>query len=135
MADFTELLNAAEGGRPQAAADLFSLVYEDLRRLAGQHLAQERSGHTLQPTALVHEVYLRLFGGPVRGLPAGETALEEPPALLRRRRRGHAADPGRRRPAGRAGTSAAAGGPASPWIPTGSPCRRSPRNCWPWTRP
>lgn len=67
MADFTDLLNAAEGGRPQAATDLFSLIYEDLRKLAGQHLAWERSGHTLQATALVHEVYLRLFGFPSAG--------------------------------------------------------------------
>jgi RNA polymerase sigma factor (TIGR02999 family) len=61
---FTELLDAAGGGDRQAAADLFSLVYDDLRQLAGLHLVHERPGQTLQPTALVHEVYLRLLGGP-----------------------------------------------------------------------
>jgi RNA polymerase sigma factor (TIGR02999 family) len=62
MSRFTDLLEAAGGGDGQAAADLFSLVYDDLRQLAGLHLAQERPGQTLQPTALVHEVYLRLLG-------------------------------------------------------------------------
>ncbi len=64
MARFTDLLDAAGTGDRQAAADLFAIVYDDLRQLAGQHLAHESPGHTLQPTALVHEVYLRLLGVP-----------------------------------------------------------------------
>jgi RNA polymerase sigma factor (TIGR02999 family) len=56
------ILNAIENGDPQAAAKLLPLVYDELRRLAAQKLAQEKAGHTLQPTALVHEAYLRLVG-------------------------------------------------------------------------
>jgi RNA polymerase sigma factor (TIGR02999 family) len=67
MADVTQILSAIEQGDPQAAEQLLPLVYEDLRRLAAQQLAREVVGHTLQPTALVHEAYLRLLGeGPDR---------------------------------------------------------------------
>jgi RNA polymerase sigma factor (TIGR02999 family) len=62
MNDVTQLLNAIEGGDPHAAADLLPLVYDELRRLAAQKLAQESPGQTLQATALVHEAYLRLVG-------------------------------------------------------------------------
>jgi RNA polymerase sigma factor (TIGR02999 family) len=62
MNDVTQLLNAIEGGDPHAAADLLPLVYDELRRLAAQKLAQEPPGQTLQATALVHEAYLRLVG-------------------------------------------------------------------------
>ena len=62
MEDVTQLLNAIEQGDPQAAARLLPLVYDELRRLAAQKLAQEKPGQTLQPTALVHEAYLRLVG-------------------------------------------------------------------------
>jgi RNA polymerase sigma factor (TIGR02999 family) len=58
--DITHLLNAAEQGDPGAASQLLPLVYEELRRLAAQRLAQEKPGQTLEATALVHEVYLRL---------------------------------------------------------------------------
>lgn len=58
----TGLLHRASGGDRQATNDLFPVVYDELRRLAGQHLVAERRGHTLQPTALVHEAYLRLVG-------------------------------------------------------------------------
>lgn len=58
----TQLLNDASEGDSQAAAALLPLVYEELRRLAQQRLANEPSGQTLQPTALVHEAYLRLLG-------------------------------------------------------------------------
>src|SRR2546427_9189065 len=64
MNDVTQLLNAIDAGDPHAAADLLPLVYDELRRLAGQRLAQERSGQTLQATALVHEAYLRLVASP-----------------------------------------------------------------------
>src|SRR5262245_42842854 len=62
MADVTQLLAAAAAGDRQAAADLLPLVYSELRRLAAARLAAEPAGHTLQPTALVHEAYLRLVG-------------------------------------------------------------------------
>jgi RNA polymerase sigma factor (TIGR02999 family) len=60
MADVTRILSAIEEGDPHAAADLLPLVYNELRRLAAARMAEERSGQTLQPTALVHEAYLRL---------------------------------------------------------------------------
>jgi RNA polymerase sigma factor (TIGR02999 family) len=60
VSDLTHLLNAAERGDPQAAEQLLPLVYDELRKLAAQKLAQERPGQTLQATALVHEAYLRL---------------------------------------------------------------------------
>jgi RNA polymerase sigma factor (TIGR02999 family) len=62
MTDVTRLLDAAAAGDRQAAADLLPAVYEELRALAAARLAGERGGHTLQPTALVHEAYLRLVG-------------------------------------------------------------------------
>ena len=58
----TVLLSQLAAGRADAAERLFPLVYEELRSLAGGHLARERAGHTLQPTALVNEVYVRLVG-------------------------------------------------------------------------
>jgi RNA polymerase sigma factor (TIGR02999 family) len=60
MDDASRLLNAIAQGDPHAAADLLPLVYDELRRLAAQKLAQEAPGQTLQATALVHEAYLRL---------------------------------------------------------------------------
>jgi RNA polymerase sigma factor (TIGR02999 family) len=62
MADVTLLLDAAAAGDPKAAAALLPLVYDELRQLAAQKLVQEKPGQTLQPTALVHEAYLRLVG-------------------------------------------------------------------------
>jgi RNA polymerase sigma factor (TIGR02999 family) len=63
MADLTQILSAVADGDPQAAADLLPLVYDELRKLAAARLADEKPGQTLQPTALVHEAYLRLVGG------------------------------------------------------------------------
>jgi RNA polymerase sigma factor (TIGR02999 family) len=63
MNDVTRILSAIKQGDPQAAAQLLPLVYDELRQLAAQRLAQEKPGQTLQPTALVHEAYLRLVGG------------------------------------------------------------------------
>ncbi len=60
--DVTSIISAIEQGNPQAAEELLPLVYEELRKLAAQKLAQERPGQTLQATALVHEAYLRLVG-------------------------------------------------------------------------
>jgi RNA polymerase sigma factor (TIGR02999 family) len=62
MSDVTRILSAIEQGDPQAAGQLLPLVYNELRRLATQKLAGEAPGQTLQPTALVHEAYLRLVG-------------------------------------------------------------------------
>ncbi len=60
--EITQLLNAASGGDKRASAELLPLVYEELRKLARARMAAEPAGHTLQPTALVHEAYLRLVG-------------------------------------------------------------------------
>ena len=60
MSDVTRILSAIEQGDPHAAGQLLPLVYDELRKLAAQKLAQEKPGQTLQATALVHEAYLRL---------------------------------------------------------------------------
>src|SRR6058998_740578 len=60
MSEVTDILNAIEQGNPHAAEQLLPLVYDELRQLAAQRLAQEKPGQTLQATALVHEAYLRL---------------------------------------------------------------------------
>jgi RNA polymerase sigma factor (TIGR02999 family) len=62
MSKLTLLLEAADRGDPRAAAELFPLVYDELRRLAAARMAVEAPGHTLSATALVHEAYLRLVG-------------------------------------------------------------------------
>src|SRR5213082_2080271 len=62
MTNVTHILSAIEQGDPQAAEQLLPLVYDELRKLAAQKLAQEKPGQTLQATALVHEAYLRLVG-------------------------------------------------------------------------
>jgi RNA polymerase sigma factor (TIGR02999 family) len=67
MADVTQLLDAAATGDPRAAAELLPLVYDELRKLAAARMAAENTGHTLQPTALVHEAYLRLVDSERRG--------------------------------------------------------------------
>jgi RNA polymerase sigma factor (TIGR02999 family) len=67
MPDVTHLLDAAAGGDRHAAAELLPLVYDELRKLAAVRMAAESPNHTLQPTALVHEAYLRLIG-PNNGL-------------------------------------------------------------------
>jgi len=60
MSEVTRILSAIEQGAPHASEQLLPLVYEELRRLAAQKMAQEKPGQTLQTTALVHEAYLRL---------------------------------------------------------------------------
>jgi RNA polymerase sigma factor (TIGR02999 family) len=62
MSEVTRILAAIEGGDAHAAAQLLPLVYDELRKLASRKLAAEKPGQTLQPTALVHEAYLRLVG-------------------------------------------------------------------------
>src|SRR6478736_10047260 len=62
MSDATVLLGAVERGDPKAAEELLELVYDELRHLASAKMAQQAPGQTLQPTALVHEAWLRLVG-------------------------------------------------------------------------
>jgi RNA polymerase sigma factor (TIGR02999 family) len=64
MSEVTRILSAIDQGDPHAASQLLPLVYEELRKLAAQKLAHETPGQTLQPTALVHEAYLRLVSSP-----------------------------------------------------------------------
>jgi RNA polymerase sigma factor (TIGR02999 family) len=63
MSDVTRVLRQIEAGEPAAADELLPLVYDELRKLAAQKMAQEKPGQTLQATALVHEAYLRLVDG------------------------------------------------------------------------
>jgi RNA polymerase sigma factor (TIGR02999 family) len=63
MSDVTQILNAIDQGDTKAADQLLPLVYDELRKLAAQKLAQEKPGQTLEATALVHEAYMRLVGG------------------------------------------------------------------------
>src|SRR5690349_4831406 len=67
MKDASRILESARQGNSQAASELLPLVYEELRKLAAQAMAREPAGHTLQPTALVHEAYLRLLGQEAQG--------------------------------------------------------------------
>jgi RNA polymerase sigma factor (TIGR02999 family) len=67
MNDVTQILNAIEGGDSKAADELLPLIYEELRILAAQKLSRELPGLTIQATALVHEVYLRLIGSEATG--------------------------------------------------------------------
>jgi RNA polymerase sigma factor (TIGR02999 family) len=62
MSQVTQLLQAVDSGDPKAASKLLPLIYNELRQLATQKLAEEKPGQTLQATALVHEAYLRLVG-------------------------------------------------------------------------
>ncbi|MHC4132961.1 MAG: sigma-70 family RNA polymerase sigma factor [Planctomycetota bacterium] len=63
MSEVTRILSAIEQGDVRAVDELFPLVYQELRQLAAQRMSKEKSGQTLQATALVHEAYLRLVGG------------------------------------------------------------------------
>src|SRR4051794_6451662 len=62
MTDVTHILESMGAGNPNAAERLLPLVYEELRKLAAHKMAHEAAGHTLQPTALVHEAWLRVAG-------------------------------------------------------------------------
>src|SRR6476469_1610619 len=62
MRDVTQILHSMAAGDPSAADQLLPLVYDELRKLAAHRLAHQAPGQTLQPTALVHEAYLRLVG-------------------------------------------------------------------------
>ena len=73
MSDVTHLLERANRGDGQAAAELLPLVYDELRKLAAGHMANEGPGHTLDATGLVHEAYLRLVASPLRERGEGPT--------------------------------------------------------------
>jgi hypothetical protein len=93
MSDVTQILDAIAQGDPHAVAPLLP-VYDELRQLAAQRLAQEQPGQTLQATALVHEAYLRLVGhdqaqhcstaGPGRGGGRQQESLDTEPDNLSR---------------------------------------------------
>ena len=68
--DVTQILNAVQSGNTHAAAELLPLLYNELRQIAASKMANEAAGHTLQPTALVHEAWLRLVGGEQRAWPS-----------------------------------------------------------------
>jgi len=72
MTDVTRVLSALEHGDPSAAEQLLPLVYDELRKLAAARLSHECAGQTLQPTALVHEAYLRLVNPPQSSPAAGD---------------------------------------------------------------
>src|SRR5882724_3785167 len=75
MNTVTQILHSLSEGDPHAASQLLPLVYEELRQLAARKLAHETPGQTLQPTALVHEAYLRLVASMRRG-PEDETSWD-----------------------------------------------------------
>lgn len=93
----TRALRAAAEGRPEAAGELLPLVYDDLRRLARARLAREAPGRTLQPTALVHEAWLRLCSNGDPGFGSRRHFVAAAAAAMRR----ILVDDARRRLAGR----------------------------------
>src|SRR3954447_21610439 len=108
VSEVSRVLAAVERGDPGAAASLLPLVYGELRTLAARRLAGEKTGQTLQATALVHEAYARPGGGAARGRSGGRGGggpRARPRPLLRRRRGGHAPHPGRGRPPEEAGAA------------------------------
>jgi hypothetical protein len=79
MSEVTIILNAIQKGDPKAAEELLPLVYEELRKLAASKLASQPPDQTLQPTALVHEAYLRCWGTEVTpGRIAGISSRRRP---------------------------------------------------------
>jgi RNA polymerase sigma factor (TIGR02999 family) len=135
MNEVTRILSAIEQGDPSAAEQLLPLVYDELRKLAAQKLAQEAPGQTLQATALVHEAYLRLVRSP-------RSAQGQPPADPPWDSRGHffaaAAEAMRRILVERArhkGTLKRGGRARRLDLEQLEPAARSARTtCWPWTR-
>ena len=95
MTDVTQLLLAADRGDPKAIDELLPLVYVELRKLAAAKLAKEKQEHTLQPTAVVHEVYsTRRQGSGGRDSTGEQPAVEQPGTLFWCGLGGHAAHPG-----------------------------------------
>ena len=79
MSDVSRILSQIERGDPAAAEELLPLVYSELRKLAAANLAHEKPGQTLQPTALVHEAYLRLVANHERSEIRGQRSDQESP--------------------------------------------------------
>ena len=75
MSELTQILNAIARGDRHAADQLLPLVYDELRQLAAQKMAHEKPGQTLQPTALVHEAYLRLMASGDASAPENTTGI------------------------------------------------------------
>jgi len=103
MNEVTHILNAIEQGDPHAAEQLLPLVYDELRKLAAQKMAQEKPGQTLNATALVHEAYLRLvgeqkFNGRGHFFAAAAEAMRR--ILVGRRPAASGPETGRKRPTG-----------------------------------
>src|SRR5689334_25393099 len=95
MSDVTRILQAAQQGDPHAAEELLPLVYQELRRLAAHKMTSEPAGHTLQPTALVHEAWLKLVDSPAQSWQSrahffGAAAEAMRRILIARARRKHA---------------------------------------------
>jgi RNA polymerase sigma factor (TIGR02999 family) len=84
MSDVTRILNAIEQGDARAADELLPLVYEELRLLAAHRLSREVPGQTLQATALVHEVYIRLIGGEAENWDSGRHFFAAAAEAMRR---------------------------------------------------
>jgi RNA polymerase sigma factor (TIGR02999 family) len=135
MTDITRILSALERGDPSAAAQLLPLVYDELRRLAAEKMANERPGQTLQATALVHEAYLRLV--PPSSSPPGHGEEQQG---VRWNSRGHffaaAAEAMRRilveNARRKQPRNGAARSSALNWIPSTSPSPRPTTSSWPW---
>src|SRR5262245_6767538 len=101
MNEVTRILSAIDQGDAQEASRLLPLVYDELHKLAQQKLAQERPGQTLQPTALVHEAYLRLVqGDPARPWNGRGHFFAAAAEAMRRILINHARDRGRQRRGG-----------------------------------
>ena len=126
MSEVTRLLEAANRGDRQAAADLLPLVYDELRKLAAAKLAREKPGQTLDATALVHEAFLRLVGRP---------AIRRATAISSPRRPRRSGGSSSSRPAAARPSSAAATETGRNSIPTASPPRPPTTSFWPCTRP
>ena len=127
MGDVTTLLSAIERGDRIAGEKLLPLVYDELRQLAAQRMAQERPGQTLDATALVHEAYLRLVEVPEAGQWHGRGHFFAAAAEAMRR---ILVDNARRKSSG---SSMADNGKESQSrrLPTGT----TTAGCWPWTTP
>ena len=129
MNDVTRILSAIEQGDPRASEELLPLVYDELRQLAKQRLAQEKPGQTLQATALVHEAYLRLVGGEEAQRWDGRGHFFAAAAEAMRR---ILVENARRKRAEKHGGRLRAAGPRR--LSTSRP-RPPPRTSWPSTRP
>ena len=130
MNDVTRILSAIEQGDPQAAEQLLPLVYDELRKLAAQKLAQEKPGQTLQATALVHEAYLRLVGRRDRPGTGTAAATSSPPPPR------PCAASWSRAPGASSRASAAAAGQRLELDDLDVAAERPrSRTCSPWTRP